>query len=125
MAYQSGSGGYVEAAGVRLDVTGWEAEETADWADTTNSASEGFRESILVRKSMRGTVSADFDPAKGPKGSPSVAAGQSAALCLHTASGGKYQMSVNIERLRWIVPAGDKISFAFDFESSGPYTYTS
>jgi hypothetical protein len=124
MAYQSGSGGYVEVGGTRLDVTGWEAEEASDWADTTNSASGGYRESILVRKAIRGTVNADFDPAKGPKGSPTIGAGQSAAVCLRTASGGRYEFTANVERLRWVVPAGDKISFAFDFESNGAYSYT-
>lgn len=125
MAYQSGNGGYVEVGGTRLDVTGWEAEESADWAETTSSGSSGYRESILVKRYMRGTASADFDPAKGPKSSPSIAAGASVALVLHTAAGESYSVTANVRRLRWVTPAGDKISFTFDFESTGPYSYSS
>ena len=125
MAYQSGNGGYVEVGGTRLDVTGWQARESADWAETTSTGSGGCRESILVKKYISGTVSADFDPAKGPKSSPSISAGDQVALVLHTASGEKYDLVANVTRLSWVTPAGDKINFTFDFESTGAYTYGS
>ena len=123
MAHQSGSGGYVEIGGVRLDVTGWQAEETADWADTTGAGSGGYRQSVLVRRRLAGTVSAAFDPGRGPKGAPQIAAGSTVTLALHTAAGERYNLTANVERLRWVTPADDRITFAFDFESNGSYSY--
>lgn len=124
MSYQSGSGGYVEVAGSRLDVTSWQAREAAEWADTTGADSGGYRESILAKRFMSGTVSADFDPSLAPKSSPAISAGSSVALSLYTASGGKYAMTANVKALRWVTPAGERISFTFDFESTGAYSYT-
>jgi hypothetical protein len=46
------------------------------------------------------------------------------ALALRTASGGRYEMTANVGSVRWTTPAGDKISFTFDFESTGAYSYS-
>lgn len=123
MAYQSGRGGYIEVAGDRLDVIAWEAEEASDWEETTGAGSGGFKESLAVRKYLRGTVKAGFDPAKGPKGTPEIAAGSTVDLVLHTAAGESYRATANVQHLRWVTPAGNRITFAFDFESTGAYTY--
>jgi len=123
MAYRSGSDGYVEIGGVRLDVTAWEAEETAEWAETSGTGSPGFREAVPVKKCLRGTVKALFDPAKGPKGAPRVAAGAVVEIALRTAGAESYRATANILQLRWVTPAGAPVAFAFDFESTGAFTY--
>ena len=123
MAYLCGNAGYVEVGGVRLDVTAWNATEQAKLTETTNTASLGFKESLVCLKWMTGTINADFDAALGPKGAPSIDAGDTIALILHTDASGTYTMSAIVQDLAWTQPAGDKVSFTFNFESNGAYLY--
>jgi len=123
MAYLCGSSGYVEVGGVRLDVTSWDATETAEWSETTNTGSAGYKESITCKKVMTGTVSFDFDAVLGPKSAPDIDAGDSVALILHTNASGAYTLTANIQTLAWTQPATDKISCTFTFESTGAYAY--
>ena len=124
MAYLSGNSGFVEVNGVRLDVTSWDAEELAEWAETTNTGDAGYKTSIVVKKSMSGTINANFDAALGPKGAPSIDAGDTiAVLELNTDASGTYTMVANVQRLRWAQPAGGAVTYTFDFESQGAYAY--
>ena len=123
MAYLCGSGGYVEVGGVRLDVTSWEAEEAAEWAETTNTGDAGYKTSITCKKSMSGTINADFDATLGPKFAPDIAASDQVALVLPTDASGAYTLTANVQRLRFTNPADNKVSYTFDWESNGAYTY--
>lgn len=124
MAYICGDEGYVQVGITRLDVTSWEADETAEWKETTNTGSAGYKESIMCKKYMTGTVNADFDPVLGPKAAPDIDGGDQVALELHTGGTGNYTLTANVLRLHWVVPAGEKVSYSFDFESDGAYLYT-
>ncbi len=123
MAYISGSEGCVEIDGTRLDVRHWRAEETADCHRITGTGSPGFAEALPAARYLTGTVRADFDPAKGPKGAVEIRAGATVQLVLHTGSAGSYTMNANIVRLGWVMPAGKRVSFSFDFESTGSFSY--
>lgn len=125
MAYVCGNAGYVDVGtpAVRLDVTSWEAAENVDLSETTNTSSGGYKQSISCKKYMNGTVNADFDPVLGPKFSPTIAAGDLIALVLNTDASGAYTLEAHVTRLNWTQPAGDKVSFSFDFESDGAYNY--
>lgn len=121
--YLCGDEGYVDVGGTRLDVTEWSAEEVAEWAETTNTGSSGYKESIVCKKYMTGTVTADFSATLGPKSAPDFDAGDQVAMELHTNNSGNYTLTANITRLRWTNPAGNKVSYTFDFESNGSYSY--
>lgn len=124
MAYSCGNDGYVEVGGVRLDVTSWEADENSDWTEVTNTASGGYKQSISCKKYLTGTVNANFDPALGPKGAPVIAAGTVVSLVLHTQGAESYTINTaNVTRLHLTTPAGDAITYSFDFESDGAYAY--
>lgn len=124
MAYICGDDGYVVVGVTTLHVTSWEATENAEWSETTNTDSDGYKQSIPCKKSMTGTVNADFDPVLGPKNAPDIDAGDQVVLELHTGATGQYDLTGNIQTVGFSVPAGDKISYTFTFESDGSYSYT-
>lgn len=121
MAYVCGNAGYVEVGADRLDVTEWSASENADLSETTNTQSAGYKESITCKKSMTGTVNADFDPALGPKSAPDIDAGDQVVLVLHTNASGAYTLTAHVTELNWTQPAGDKVSYSFNFEATGAF----
>ena len=124
MAYLCGDEGFVNVGVTRLDVTNWTASENAELDETTNTASAGFKENITCKKSMTGTVEANFDAALGPKAAPDISAGDLIALDLNTGAAGQYDLSAHVTRLNWTNPAGNAVTYSFDFESTGPYAYT-
>ena len=73
---------------------------------------------------MTGTVEANFDPALGPKAAPNISAGDLVALELNTSDTGQYDLSAHVTRLNWTNPAGNAVTYSFDFESTGSFTYT-
>ncbi len=119
-----GDEGYVQIGLVRLDVTSWTATETAEKAETTNTGSAGWREEIACIRFLEGSAEADFDPTEGPKVAPNIAAGDEVVMELHTGDSGQYNLTALIDRLRWTMPARDKITYSFDFSSQGEVTYT-
>ncbi len=124
MAYLPGNAGFVTVGGVRLDVTSWTGTENGEHSETTNTGDGGFKSSILVKKFFSGTIEADFDAALGPKAAPTIEAGTDIALVLNTDTSGAYTIATaKVLTLNWTQPAGDKISYSFDFESSGVYSY--
>ena len=124
MAYRCGDTGEVHIDLDTLQVTEWTASEEATLAETTNTGSAGYKESIVCKKVMTGTVTADFDPAKGPKNVPDIDAGDVVDMELHTGADGQYDLTAIISNLNWTIPAGDKITYNFSFESTGVYAYT-
>jgi len=124
MAYVCGNDGYVEVGADTLHVTDWSATEHGDWAETTNTSSAGYKQSINCKKYLTGTITADFDVALGPKLVPIIAAGAAYAMILHTVGTGHYDLTGNVGELNWTVPVGGKISYNFTFESDGLYAYT-
>ncbi len=129
MPYVCGNAGFVSygAGVVRLDVTSWTATESADTSETTNTGSAGYKELITCKKYMSGTIEADYDPVLSPKAvaSVSIYAGDAPALVLNCDTGGHYDLpEVIVTRLNWTQPAGDKVSYSFDWESTGAFTFT-
>ena len=124
MAYFCGDQGEVHVGADTLQVTEWTASEEATLAETTNTGSAGYKESIVCKKVLTGTVTADFDPTLGPKNVPDFDAGDLVVMELHTGATGQYDFSAIVSNLNWTVPAGDKITYNFSFESTGAYAYT-
>jgi len=123
MAYVCGTEGFVEVGVDRLDVTNWSATETAEWEETTNTASAGYKESIHCKKSMTGSVNANYDPLLGPKNAPDFEAGDQVAMELHTGADGNYTLTANILTLEWTNPAAGAVTYSFTFESNGAYAH--
>ena len=123
MAYECGNDGYVTVGGVRLDITSWDATENSDWSETTNTQSAGYKESISCKKWLSGTVNFNYDTALGPKGAPSIDAGDQVAIVLMTDGAENYAFTGNIMTVGWNVPAGAAITASFTFESNGAFLY--
>jgi hypothetical protein len=60
MALQSGQNGKVVVGGMAYNVTGWEFSPEIDTLDTTNSASDGFEETITGITKATGNFKADL-----------------------------------------------------------------
>lgn len=118
-----GDEGFVQVGASRLDVTEWTGSEEATWAETTHTGSAGYKESVVCKRVLTGTVTADYDPAFGPKNAPDIDAGDQVAMELHTGATGNYTLTANVINLNWTVPSADKISYNFAFESNGAYAY--
>lgn len=125
MAYLCGDGGYVKVdAATNLEVLNWNGSETAELSETTNTGSDGYKESLVCKKVMTGSFEANYDATLGPKSDPDIDAGDTVALELHTGASGNYSIATAIiTSLNWTMPAGGAITWSCDFESSGAYSH--
>jgi len=124
MAYECGNDGYITVGLVRLNITGSDVTENSDWSETTNTQSAGFKESISCKKWLSGTVNFNYDTALGPKGAPSIDAGDQVAVVIMTDGTENYAFTANIQTVGWAIAAGTAITSSFTFESNGQFLYS-
>ncbi len=116
-------------------VTSWNVTETADEEDTTNSCSAGNAEQEYGITQLEGSIEADWDIAASPyRTPPNIAAGSkhsNSYLFIHAEtgdlqtlnSGGSpfYKLTMQINNIAITNPARGKVTYSFDFKSSGSY----
>ncbi len=116
-------------------VTSWNVTETADEEDTTNSCSAGQAEQEFGITQLEGSIEADWDIAASPyRTPPAIAAGSRHAnsyLFIHAETGDLqaliaggspfYKLTLDINNIAVTNPARGKVTYSFDFKSSGSY----
>ncbi len=126
-----GKDGFVTIAGVTLCITSWEATETAEMVETTNSCSGGNLEKDPSFTQLTGSVEAVFQKTgfgADPLGtSPFIRAGTEANLKLYPfgiAVGRFWEVTTAIlNNVRISVTIKGEALYSFDFESTGVYTW--
>lgn len=118
MALQSGRNGKVMLGATTYNVTGWEFNQEIDILDTTNSASNGYENSITGVAKASGNFKADF-----PQGDTLPPLGAEVVVQLFDVAG-----SAICSAKAWIASAPltsevkGKVSFSCSFRVNGQWT---
>ena len=125
--YTNGQGGKVTIGVTDLDVVSWSFNPGAETADTTNTGSGGYANSILQLKRGTGTVTCNLDTTTLPQASPPdiIIGTNPTELKLYIGATGKsYTFGANtiITSTPITNPAVGLVSYTFDFETIGSWT---
>jgi len=128
--HQAGRYGKVTVGVTDLEIRGWTREETIGTEDTTNTGSGGFRDSVDTIKEASGTVEADWDVDAPPTDDPpNIRAGTEAALELYIGDPANDKKFTHAKVVIVGVPTASevrgKVSYSFNWESRGSWTYPS
>jgi len=127
-SHQSGKEGKVTVDTTDLNIRSWTRTETMATEDTTHTGSSGYRESVNTIREAAGTVEADWDADAMPTDDPpNLVTGAEVALYLYVgavADNKKYTHPVVV--VTEVASNSDvrgKVSFSFNWESRGTWTY--
>jgi len=128
MSFLTGEGGYVEAAGHRLDVETWEITPTVSEDESTNTGSAGYYESVDCVAKCTGKVTCKWDAADKPTTDPpGILVRARIAIKLYIGDSGLYH-SFPVALITSTPTALDAklaIKFSFDFVNQGVFTLAS
>lgn len=128
----SGKSGRIKFGATELCVTEWNATEMAEEEETTSSCSEGKNEYEYGNAHIEGSMTADWDIENDPINSaPNIRAGAELAdarLYVHTDANFNdtpycHLVKCKVNNVRITAPAKGKVTYTFDFKSSGNYTF--
>jgi len=123
--FKSGVGGSVKVGATTLLINTWTFEEAETSAETTNSGSAGYQESIFVDRVATGTVEANWDADAQPRlNPPNIKSGTSiSSLKLYLGDTGKFfDLAARVTGCSVTNDVKGKITYSFTYTTSGSWT---
>ena len=123
--FKSGVGGNVIVGATTLKINTWTFEEVETSAETTNSGSAGYQESIFVDRVATGTVEANWDADAQPRTDPPlIKSGTSiASLELYIGDTGTFfDLAARVTGCSVTNDVKGKVTYSFTYTTSGSWT---
>jgi hypothetical protein len=125
MAKKTGVLGSVVVGSTTFHVTKWNYTTNAEWADTTDTSSAGYKTQIPALLSAEGSFTAIWDSATNYASAPNIAIGTNIALKCNFADTGMYSnfpsASITSKPMTSQVSA-TAIEFTVNWKSNGTFT---
>jgi len=123
--FKSGVGGHVAVGATTLYINTWTFEEAETSAETTNSGSGGYQESIFVDRVATGTVEANWDADAQPRlDPPDITSGTEIdSLKLYIGDTGKYfDLTARVTGCSVTNDVKGKVTYSFTYTTTGSWT---
>jgi len=123
--FKSGVGGNVKVNLTTLLINTWTFEETETSAETTNSGSAGYQESIFVDRVATGTVEANWDADAQPRLDPPLIKSGTVidSLKLYVSDTGKFfDLVARVTGCSVSNDVKGKVTYSFTYTTTGSWT---
>lgn len=121
----SGKEGHVTVGGTTLDITAWEANETIEETDTTDTGSAGLMETEDGFKDLRGSMDFHYNTNQLPASAPNVSVGTSITTLVFYRDATSPAISVTVARITALsirLEAKGGVTVRCDWKQAGSWT---